>query len=125
VQVRALRASPAHAQSVKSLDTRLLDLAQSRASDPAGEDVMQHKSLRPRSLVRVTGRQGVFAVVSVTGDLVEVVHAESGRSRIVPAQRIGRAVRATSRAGAEATRQIESRRKIVAALVGRRRRSSR
>jgi hypothetical protein len=86
---------------------------------------MQGRALRPRSLVRVTGRTGVFAVVSVAGDLVEVVHAESGRSRIVPAQRISRGVRASSRAGVEATRQIESRRKIVAALVGRRRRSSR
>jgi hypothetical protein len=86
---------------------------------------MSTTSLRPRSLVRVTGRQGVFLVVSVDADLVEVVHAESGRARIVPAQRIARGVRVSSRAGVEATRQIESRRKIVAALVGRRRRSSR
>jgi len=60
---------------------------------------MQAAAVRPRGLVRVTGRQGVFAVVSVTGDLVEVVHAETGRGRIVPVQRISRGVRPSSRAG--------------------------
>lgn len=82
-------------------------------------------TVRVHDPIRVAGRRGCFALVSIVDELrVEVVHVESGRSRIVPVAAL-RYVAPSSRRGRAATRSRDAVRLQVTALTRRSRAGAR